>query len=115
MPYDTNLADRIREYLTRFPKLKIEEKKMFSGVGFMVNGKMCVNVSGENLMCRFDPALQELVAEKNGYQPMIMKGKELKGYCYIQPIGFKSKKNFEYWVNLCLNYNERAEASKKKK
>lgn len=81
----------------------------------MVNGKMCVNVSGENLMCRFDPALQDEVAENNGYEPMIMKGKELKGYCYVEPGGFKSKKDFEYWVDLCLDYNERAKASKKKK
>src|SRR5688572_23553438 len=115
MPYNTKLADRIGEYLTGFLKLQIEEKKMFSGVGFMVNGKMCVNVSGENLMCRFDPALQDELAERNGYEPMIMKGKELKGYCYVQPIGFKSKKDFEYWVNLCLDFNERAKASKKKK
>jgi TfoX/Sxy family transcriptional regulator of competence genes len=115
MPHNLKLADRIREYLAGFPKLKIEEKKMFSGVAFMVNGKMCVNVSGDNLMCRFDPELQEDVAEKNGYEPMIMKGKELTGYCYVQPIGFQSKKDFEYWMNLCLNYNEKAKASKKKK
>jgi hypothetical protein len=114
MPYDTKLADRIREYLLTFPKLKIEEKKMFRGVSFMVNGKMCVNVSGENLMCRFDPALQEEVAERNGYEPMIMKGKQLKGYCYVQPDGFKTKKDFEYWVGLCLAYNKQAKASKKK-
>ena len=115
MAYDTKLADRIREYLVAFPKLKIEEKKMFRGLAFMVNGKMCVNVSGDNLMCRFDPDLEEEIAEKNGYEPMIMKGKELKGYCYVHPIGFKSKKDFEYWMNLCLNYNEKAKASKKKK
>ena len=59
MPYDTHLADRIREHLVKFPNLKIEEKKMFRGLSFMVNDKMCVNVSGENLMCRFDPSLQE--------------------------------------------------------
>ena len=115
MAYNIKLADRLREYLAGFPKLKIEEKKMFRGVAFMVNGKMCVNVSGENLMCRFDPALQDEVAEKIGYEPMVMKGKELKGYCYVQPIGFKSKKDFEYWVGLCLAYNERAKTSMKKK
>jgi TfoX/Sxy family transcriptional regulator of competence genes len=114
MPYDTKLADRIREYLVAFPTLQIEEKKMFSGVSFLVNGKMCVNVSGENLMCRFDPVLEEEVAERNGYEPMIMKGKQLKGYCYIQPDGFKTKKDFEYWVGLCLSYNKKAKASKKK-
>jgi len=115
MSYDTKLADRIREHLVVVPKLKIEEKEMFCGLAFMVNGKMCVNVSGENLMCRFDPALQEEVAEKGGYDPMIMKVKELKGYCYVFPVGFKSKKDFEYWINHCLEFNERAKSSKKKK
>ena len=115
MAYDIKLADRIREYLMLFPKLKVQEKKMFRGLTFMINDKMCVSVSGENLMCRFDPDLQEEVAEKNGFQPMIMKGKELKGYCYINPIGLKSRKDFEYWVNLCLSYNEKAKSSKKTK
>jgi TfoX-like protein len=115
MAYDTKLVDRIREYLIQFPKLKIEEKEMFRGLTFMINGKMCVSVSGENLMCRFDPDLQEEVAEKNGYQPMVMKGREYKGYCYIDPTGFKSKKDFEYWINLCLAYNDKAKSSKKKK
>ena len=113
MAYDTNLADRIRAYLADVPHLKIEEKKMFSGLTFMVNGKMCVCVSGENLMCRFDPALYEEIAEKKGFQPMIMKGREYKGYCYISPDGFKAKKDFTYWVDLCLDYNERAKSSKK--
>lgn len=115
MAYDVKLADRIREYLVQFPKLKIEEKEMFRGLTFMVNGKMCVSVSGENLMCRYDPVLQEEVAEKNGYQPMIMKGREYKGYCYIHPEGFKSKKDFKYWVGLCITFNEKAKSSKKPK
>lgn len=113
MAYDTKLADRIRQCLADFPKLKVEEKKMFSGLTFMVNGKMCVSVSGENLMCRFDPILQEEVAEKNGFQRMIMKGREYKGYCYVSPDGYKAKKDFEYWIKLCLDFNEKAKSSKK--
>lgn len=74
---------------------------------------MCVNISRDNLMCRFDPSLEEEIAEKNGYEPMVMKGKELKGYCYVNPNGFRNQKNFEYWVNLCLAFNAKAKASKK--
>ncbi len=113
MPYDTKLADRIREYLKTIPKIKIEEKKMFRGLTFMMNGKMCVSVSGENLMCRFDPALQDELSEKNGFQEMIMKDRVYKGYCYISPDGIKTKKNFEFWINLCLDFNKRAKSSKK--
>jgi TfoX/Sxy family transcriptional regulator of competence genes len=114
MAYDIKLADRIRKYLLKFPLLKVEEKEMFRGLTFMVNGKMCVSVSGENLMCRFDAALHEEAAEKTGFEPMIMKGKELKGYCYIGPVGLTSQKDFEYWLNLSLDYNERAKSSKRK-
>jgi hypothetical protein len=113
MAYDIALADRVREYLVQFPKLEIEEKKMFRGITFMVNGKMCVSVSGQNLMCRFDPALTEKLADKAGFLPMIMKGREYKGYCYVEPTGFKSKKGFEFWISLCLDFNEKAKSSKK--
>ena len=115
MPYNTRLADRIREYLVKFPKLKIEEKEMFRGLTFMINDKMCVSVSGERLMCRYDPARQEEVAGRNGYEPMIMKGRDYKGYCYVEAEGFRSKKDLEYWVDLCLEFNERAKSSKKNK
>lgn len=45
-------------------------------------------------MCRFDSALHEEVAEKDGFQPMIMKGRELKGYCYVSPEGYKKRERF---------------------
>lgn len=115
MAYNVQLADRIRNYLVDYSRHSVEEKEMFRGLTFMVNHKMCISVSGENLMCRFDPGIHEAVAEKSGFQPMIMKGKELQGYCYVHPVGFRSGKDFAYWVNLCLDYNERARSSKKTK
>ncbi|MEO8167843.1 MAG: TfoX/Sxy family protein [bacterium] len=112
MAYNEKLADRIREALVHLPN--VEEKKMFRGVTFMVNGKMCVCVSGDDMLCRFDPALQESLAEKNGFRTMVMKGREYKGFGYVSPEAIKSKKNFDYWVNLCLAFNSKAKASKKK-
>ena len=113
MAYDTKLADKIREYLSAIPTIKIEEKKMFRGLTFMINDKMCVNVSGDKLMCRFDPALQDELSGKMGFQPMIMKGRKYKGYCYVSAEGIKTKKNFEFWLNLCLDFNSKAKSSKK--
>jgi hypothetical protein len=69
MAYDMQLAERIRNYLKEIPRLKVEEKKMFRGLTFMVNGKMCVSASGENLMCRFDPGLQQEVSKKTDSKP----------------------------------------------
>ncbi|MCA6426094.1 MAG: TfoX/Sxy family protein [Cytophagales bacterium] len=114
MAYDTNLADRVREYLAEIPRIDIKEKEMFNVLNFMVNGKTCVCVSGENLMLRFDPSRQEELSEKDGYETMLTKGKEYKGYCYINPNGFKDRKDFEFFLNLCLDYNKVARSSKKR-
>lgn len=113
MAYNEKLTNRIREALADISK--VEEKKMFRGITFMVDGKMCVCVSGDEMMCRIDPALHETLAEKNGFRTMMMKGREYKGYGYISEEGIKSKKDFDYWINLCLDFNKRAKASKKKK
>ena len=114
MTYDINLANRVREFLATVPNIDIEEKEMFAVLNFMVNGKTCVCVRGEDLMLRFDPALQEELSERNGYETMLMKGREYKGYCYIHPEGFRNTKDFEYFINICLDYNKVSKQSKKK-
>lgn len=113
MAYNAKLADRVREYLAHLPNIQIEEKKMFGGLSFLVNGKMCVNVSGEKLMCRFDPSLLEEITKRKGFQTMIMKGKEYKGYCYVSPEGIKTENDFDYWIKLCLSFNEQAKSTKR--
>lgn len=114
MAYSTALADRIREYLSGLQGLHIEEKKMFGGLAFLVNGKMCLNVSDDQLMCRFDPARADDVSTKVGFIPLVMKGRVYAGYCYVDPEGYETDGDFAYWVSLCLDYNERAQPSRKK-
>ncbi len=113
MVYNEKLADRIREALEDVKK--VEEKEMFRGIVFMVNGKMCVNVSKDDLMCRIDPALHDELLERHGCRTMMMKGKVLKGYVLVSEEGTKSKKDFDFWIGQCLDFNKYAKASKKKK
>jgi len=113
MAYNEKLADRVREALSHLPK--VEEKRMFRGVTFMVNAKMCVSVSGENLMVRFNPEMQHELAKRNGFEEMVMKGRVYKGYGYINPDGYKSRKDFNFWISLALDFNKHAKASKRKK
>lgn len=115
MGYDIKLADKVRECLAeKAPDSEITEKEMFNMLNFMVNDKTCMCVGSDKLMLRFDPKLQEELAKKDGYETMLMKGKEYKGYCYMHPDGFKTVKDLEYLVDVCLEYNKIAKASKKK-
>jgi TfoX/Sxy family transcriptional regulator of competence genes len=112
MPHDEKLADRIREALAS--QKKVEEKTMFRGMCFMVNGKMCICVNPDELMVRVGPDEYETALEKNGARPMIHNGKTMKGFVFVSPEGYKGKKNFDYWINAALTFNKLAKASKKR-
>jgi TfoX/Sxy family transcriptional regulator of competence genes len=112
MAYNEKLARRAREIIALTHK-NIEEKKMFGGLCFMVNDKMCIGVEKERIMIRLDPAKYEEVMEKEGCGPMDFTGKVMKGYVFVDAGVLTTKKKLEYWVKLALEYNKIAKASKK--
>ena len=112
MAYNEKLNDRIREALQDLPK--VEEKYMFGGSCYMLNGKMCIGVVEDEMMCRIGPDVYEEALEKPGCREMIFTGKPMKGYVYVGEEGIKTKKQFDYWVGLCVAFNKHAKASKKK-
>ncbi len=114
MAYSEKLADRVREIISITHKIT-EEKRMFGGLCFMVNDKMCVGVEQERLMVRLNPDLYEEVMEKEGCNPMDFTGKIMKGYVFVDIEALNTKKKLEYWLKLALDYNKIAKASKKKK
>ena len=114
MAYNETLANRTREIISLTHE-NVEEKKMFGGLCFMVNDKMCVGVEKERLMVRLDPEKFEEVVEKEGCAPMNFTGKIMKGFVFVSADAVTTKKKLEYWVNLALEYNKIAKPSKKKK
>lgn len=113
MAYDTKLAERIRLKLENLPN--IEEKEMMGGLTFMYNAKMCVGIIGDEMMCRIDPEMQETVLSRNGCRIMDFTKRPMKGYVMVEEVGMKSESDFNYWINLCLDFNSKAKSSKKKK
>jgi TfoX/Sxy family transcriptional regulator of competence genes len=114
MAYNEKLADMTRELISLTHK-NVVEKKMFGGLCFMVNDKMCVGVEKERLMVRLNPEKFDEVMEKEGCAPMDFTGKVMKGFVFVDADVLNTKKKLEYWVQLALEYNKIAKASKKKK
>lgn len=113
MAYDEKLADRIRQSLAHLSN--VNEKKMFGGLAFMVNNKMCITAGADRMMCRIDPAIYEKVIENKDCYPVVMQGREYKGYVRVDTNNLKNKKDFDYWIGLALDHNKIARASKKTK
>jgi TfoX/Sxy family transcriptional regulator of competence genes len=113
MAYSKELADKIRERLGDLPV--IEEKEMMGGLTFMVNDKMCVGVIKDEMMCRIDPDFHETAIEMTGCRTMDFTEWLMRGYVMIDNTGMRTPKELEFWINLALEFNNKAKSSKKKK
>ena len=113
-------VQRVRDILAD-KGVDFSEKKMFSGVCFMVDDKMCLGChidgkTGESLlMCRIGEEAYEEALKMEGCIPMEFTGKPMKGYVFVAPSGHHDFESLLYWVQLCLDFNPQAKSSKKKK
>jgi TfoX/Sxy family transcriptional regulator of competence genes len=113
MAFNEILAKRIRQQLAGLHN--IEEKEMMGGLTFMYNHKMCMGIIGDEMMCRIEPDLHEIVIEKRGCRTMDFTKRPMRGYVMVDETGMKTEKDFSYWINLCLAFNSKAKSSRKKK
>jgi TfoX/Sxy family transcriptional regulator of competence genes len=113
MPYDEVLAKRVKAAMGRVRP--IEEKKMFGGVAFMVRAKMCVSVGKDRIMCRIDPAIHDAALQRKGCRTVVMKGRQYRGYVYVDAEAVKTKSELEYWVGVALEYSNKAKAAARKR
>jgi TfoX/Sxy family transcriptional regulator of competence genes len=113
MAYDELLTERIRRTF-REQHTDFEEKKMMGGICFLVNGKMAAGVIKNKMMARIDPEIQDEAMSRKGCTEMDFTHRPMKGYVFVEPEGTDMDSDLEYWVKLCLEFNPKAKASKKK-
>ena len=112
MAYDTALADRVTDML-QARRVSFEAKAMMGGLCFMVDGKMCVGVEKARLMVRLDPAAEGDSLSRPGCKPMDFTGRPMRGYVFVHPEGYGSEAQLRHWIELALEFNPRAKASRK--
>ena len=115
MAYDEHLAERARRVLEEKKIQNIEEKKMMGGLTFMVNEKMCVGIVKDELMLRINPEQHDEVITRSGCRTMDFTNKPMRGFVFVSPEGIDREVDLEAWVQMALDYNVIAKASKKAK
>jgi len=113
MAYDDLLANRVREALSGQPM--VEEVKMFQGMCFMVNDKMCICLRDQGLLCRIGSEQSAIELEKDNCRQMIHGGRVMKDFVYVDMENLRTTKDFDHWINLSLQFNKVAKSSAKKK
>ncbi len=74
----------------------------------MLNGKMCVDVFNDNLMCRIAPVEHLLVIEENGCKAMEFNNKVMQGYVLFEEEALHKTETFAFWMQKSIAFNPRA-------
>lgn len=103
MPYDQELARRIRTVLGARPGLV--EKKMFGGIGFILHGNMACGVQGDDLIVRVGSENNDRALSQPYTRPfMAMPGKPMAGWILVAPEGTAREQDLKYWVDVGYAY-----------
>ena len=102
MPYDEELADRVRALLADRPGVR--EQKMFGGLAFMLNGNMCCCVDKENLVVRTGPEGYEDALAKPHARIFDFTGRPMRGFVYVEGKGLTEEKALRDWVGSAVAF-----------
>jgi TfoX/Sxy family transcriptional regulator of competence genes len=102
MAFSEALAERIRQRLSR--RKNIVERKMFGGVGFLLNGNLLVGVWKDSLIVRlgfdnYDDALREPHVRE-----FDITGRAMMGWVLIEPAGVESDDQLAGWIERALKF-----------
>lgn len=102
----------------RLDALGAESKKMFGGVGFMLNGNMVAGTFRDGALFRAGDGFTAMAAKRPEARPMTMGERVAAGY-WIVPEPALDAATFDFWLDAALAFNatlpaKQAGAAKKK-
>lgn len=112
MAYNERLAERIRGYFKR--RKAVEEKRMFGGLCFLLNGHMCCGIEKDRLMVRVLPDRYDSLLKKPQAREMDFTGKPLKGFLFISESGYRTAAGLTRWLDEAVEYVKSKPPKKKK-
>ncbi len=102
MSFDDHLADRTRHHLAK--QKGLIEKKMFGGIGFLLNGNMCCGVLGDELIVRLNPEKADEVLAQKHTRIFDFSGRPMKGWIFVDPKGLAKESDLQTWLEIALEY-----------
>ena len=113
MAFDEALAARIRALLA--DRKGITEKKMFGGLAFLLDGRMCCGVLNSDFVARVSAEDQPAMLRKPQVRPMDFTGRPLKGFLYVGPAAIRTAASLGAWIERCVAFARSLPAKPAKK
>ena len=104
MPYDEDLAERVRVELR--DRRDLVEKSMFGGLGFLLHGNMLVAIWNDSLVARVGPAAYASSLERPHVREFDITGRPMRGWVVVEPEGLETSAALASWLQACLAFVE---------
>lgn len=102
MAFDESLAGRIRDALAQ--KRNIEEKKMFGGICYLLNGNMLVGVWKDSLIVRLGPSQGEEALQEPHVRVFDITGKPMRNWVLVEPEGIGDDGQLAGWIGRATKF-----------
>ena len=102
------VQDALAERLSA--SVDVQERPLFGSHAFMVNGKLCLAVKGEELLVRLPPQQHAQTAETPGLRELDPRG-GMAGYFWVSPAAYATRAQWQHWIKAALAYNPQAKAT----
>ena len=107
MAYNCEIAETLRTAIDQLafkPTEELTEKRMFGGLGFLLNGKMLVGIRDSHLLVRMSDEEYDRAFEQSNVFPMIKDERLMKNFAWVDPAGFNCDADYRKWLELSLAY-----------
>ncbi len=102
MPYNAALAERMR---AEIKKLRgVQEKSMFGGIGFLINGNMACGIHKQDMIVRLNPDDFAAALKSPGARVFNMTGRPMKGWVMVSAEGHASDGSLRQWIRKSIEF-----------
>jgi TfoX/Sxy family transcriptional regulator of competence genes len=112
MVYDPRLAQRVTTLMAR--QAGFDEKKMFGGICYLVNGNMACGVLKADLIVRVGAENQTECLQRPHTRPFDITGRPMKGWVMVSADGCRSDADLAAWIERGVAMARSLPAKKKK-
>jgi len=106
MAYDLAFAARIERLVEKgFPGVTgLERRKMFGGIGYLLNGNMCFGLHKQNLLIRVGVDVAAQILEERHVRPMDLTGRVMKGWATVEPEAVTKDDDLRRFCALAISF-----------
>jgi TfoX/Sxy family transcriptional regulator of competence genes len=102
MAFSEELADRIRQQLAK--RKSVEERKMFGGIGYLLNGNLLVGVWKDSLIARLGPDEGEKALQEPHVRVFDVTGRPMKNWVLVQRDGIQNDEQLSGWIQRAIKF-----------